>query len=348
MTASTVERVNITYPVDALVSYHYYRDDKTMGQLVNTARLRLIGDSGAFSAHTQGAAINLDEYAAWVHRWREHLYWAAALDVIGDPNATWRNWLLLRDRHGLNTIPTLHAGTPTRWIDAYHAEGVDFLGLGGMAGTGQAIRAFRWAVHLFRYARHNFPKMRFHLWGVTNRQFLDSLPAYSADSSGILGAAYRYAQLRLFDPGTGKHYNVQLRAGQRGVYRLAGLLRRTYGVEPRSIETSHPGNRATLIQLAAASTQQYAAWLQRRHRVTPPAYGVNSAAPTGTRVHVVAGTKQVPGANDLDALAGTRLHLVSAAGGGGGDDLVTATGTRLHLVDGAAHNLLATTQEPRP
>jgi hypothetical protein len=312
-------QVKITYPVDALVSYHYYREDKAMAPLAQTGRLRLIGDSGAFSAMSLGTPIDLAEYAAWVHRWREHLFWAASLDVIGDPAGTLHNWRLLRDRHGLDTVPTLHAGSDVRGLDVFAKEGATLVGLGGMAGQGQAVRAFRWAVAAFRHARDHHPGMRFHLWGVTNRKFLDNLPAWSADSSGILGAAYRYAQLRVFNPATGKHHNVALRAGNRDIYKLSGLLRRVYGVDPPEIETSHPGNRTTLIQLAAASTQQYAAWLQRRHQVTPPALLAQPAthnldvASVGPRVHVVAGTNQAAGANDLDALGGPRVQVTDTS-----------------------------------
>lgn len=156
-------QVNITYPVDALVSYHYYAKDKAMAPLVDTGRLRLIGDSGAFSARSQGAAIDLDAYAAWVTRWRDHLCWAASLDVIGDPIGSHRNWLRLRDDHQLAAIPTLHAGSDMSWMDAYASQGVDFIGLGGMAGPSGAGRAYRWAVHAFRYARDNWPAVRFHL-----------------------------------------------------------------------------------------------------------------------------------------------------------------------------------------
>lgn len=309
-------RAELTFPVDALVSYHYYRDDNTMAALARTGRLRLIGDSGAFSAMTQGAHIDLDDYAAWCQRWRSHLFWTASLDVIGDPEATYRNWLTLRDRHNMVTVPTIHAGTEARWLDVYAREGVDLVGLGGMAGTGAAPRAFRWAVHMFRYARDRWPDVRYHLWGVTNRQFLDNLPTYSADSSGVLGSAYRYAQLRVFDPASGRHHNVELRGGG-AIYRIGPLLRRVYGVDPAEIARSTPANRATLIRLATASTQQYAAWLQRRHQVTPPLRSVHAGAPTGTRVHVVAGTKQQSGNNDLDAvIGGPLLHLVSANGGG--------------------------------
>lgn len=280
--------VKITFPVDALVSYHYYRDDKDMAPLAAAGRLRLIGDSGAFSALTQGARIDVGEYAAWVARWRQHLYWVANLDVIGDPAATFKNWLTLRDRYGLDTVSTLHAGTDAKWMDAYAAEGVDFLGLGGMAGRGQAQRAFRWAIHMFRHGRDRWPGMRFHLWGVTRRLFLDSLPTYSADSSGVITKACRYGALRLFDPATGRTADVSLHG--RGVYGSASLLRRTYGVDPTEIETSHAGNRTALIELSAAATQQYASWLRRRHgEVEPPTWGLTKGLVSGPRLHMVSG-----------------------------------------------------------
>lgn len=325
--------VAVTYPVDALVSFHYYGDDVNMAALVNTGRVRTIGDSGAYSALTQGAAIDLDAYAAWVHRWHPHLYWAASLDVIGDPVASHRNWKTLRDRHQLATVPTLHAGADTSWLDAYASEGVDFVGLGGMAGTGQAPRAYRWAVGMFRHARAKHPGVRFHLWGVTNRQFLDSLPAYSADSSGAIGQAYRYGSLRLFDPGSGRHLSVMLRG--RNVYRVGSLLRRVYGVDPAEIETSHSGNRVTLVQIAVAVTQQYALWLQRRHgHVSAPSWGINADAGAldGPLVHVVAGTghKQSNG-QDIHAAVGPRLHLVDTSQDqvGRGLNLREVTGARV-------------------
>lgn len=349
-------RVAVTYPVDALVSYHYYAGDNEMRALTSTGRLRLIGDSGAFSAMTQGATIDRDAYAGWVTRWRPHLVWAASLDVIGNAEASHGNWKALRDQYRLPTVPTLHAGADTRWMDVYAAEGVDFLGLGGMAGTGQAPRAFRWAVNMLRYARANHPQMRFHLWGVTNRKFLDALPVYSADSSGALGQAYRYGSLRIFDPATGRHTQVMLKG--REVYKIAPLLRRVYGVDPTQIETSHPGNRVILIQLAAAVTQQYALWLQRRHgRVSPPAWGIQEpvlerahATPDGPVIHVVDTDHGNLGSTTTDPPSqrlpdGPRLHMVAGTGHkqSQGQDIHAAVGAgdgpHLHLVDTARDGL---------
>jgi hypothetical protein len=282
---SDAHRVKMTYPLDGLVSFHYFRDEASMRPLVSTGRMRLIGDSGAFSAHTSGTPIDIAEYADWVRRWREHLLWAASLDVIGDPDATWANWLLLRDRHGLATVPTVHAGSDPALLDRYVAEGASLVGLGGMAGKGQAQRAFPWAVAMFKRARDLHPGVRYHLWGVTGRKFLDHLPAWSADSSGTLSRVVRYAALRMFDPGTGRDMTAPLNG--RGIYQHASVLRRVYGVDPSLIERSHPGNRQILIELMAAITQQYAGWLQRRHKsVAPPAL-LDGCDIVGPRVHLV-------------------------------------------------------------
>lgn len=356
--------MNITYPVDALVSFHYYRRDDLMRAVTEPRHLRLIGDSGAFSAWSQGAPVQLSEYAAWCLKWRHTLCWVAALDVIGDPDATRRNWQIMRDDYGLDTVPTLHAGADPKNLDGYADAGVDYCGLGGLVGI--APRAFRWLISVFRYARDNHPGMRFHAWGVTNRQILEALPFYSADSSGIMGQAYRYARLRLFNPHTSRDTAIALDG--RDPYRHRDLITGVYGIEPASILTSKPANRALLIKLAAASTQQYARWLQARHKVTAPTWGIREhASPDGTRVHLVGdghpstdpgknalmgvqpgsgprshmtGDRQSPPNLSRFAEEGTRIHLVDGAAGPKGDhkltDLATLsddTGTRVHVVD---------------
>jgi hypothetical protein len=352
-----VTRVNITYPVDALVSYHYYRDDADMAALANSGRLRMIGDSGAFSAYSQGAEITLDEYAAWARRWRSHLFWVASLDVLYDPQASLGNWRALRDRHGMVTVPTVHLGSPPQLLDTYAAEGVDFIGLGGMVGKPQPA-VFRWSLHLIRYARDHHPGMRFHAWGLAGRQFLDRLPVYSADSSGIVGQAFRYAQLRLFDPVTGRDIKVRL-DGSNQIMRHGPLLRNVYGVDPADIRTSHAGNRFILIRLLAASAQQYGLWLQKRHRVSPPTWGINPAAPNGPRVHMVGSPRQgraTPNQaldllyeNEQGAPEGPRVHMVGGSHSGPPylDQAVTdeaPDGPRVHLVAGGRRGM---NQDPR-
>jgi hypothetical protein len=341
----------ISYPVDALVSFHYYRSDTIMAPVATPGHLRLIGDSGAYSAYSQGKTITLPDYAAWIRQWRDALCWVAALDVLGDPAATFANWATFRDTYQIESIPTLHAGGDPRELDRYAAQGVDLVGLGGLVGI--ATRAMAWLIAVFRYARDRHPAMRFHLWGATNRKLLDNLPAWSADSSAYMGMSYRYGRLRLFDPATARDTAIPLDG--RAVYqpRNAALLKR-YGITPRSVEKSGPPNRDLLVQVGAAATQAYAAWLQARHRVTPPAYGqLHPPAPGGPVIHVIGSqgtnddlTKLHPGrtgtrvvatttsSGALASLAGTRLHLADT-----GDALPALTGTRLHVTDRDPGNL---------
>lgn len=324
----------VTYPVDALCSFHYFRTDTAMENVIGTKRLCLIGDSGAFSALTQGKPIGFPEYVEWVQRWDPYLAWTASLDVIGDPAATLRNWRDTRDVHGLATVPTLHVGTDPAWIGNYAREGCDFIALGGMVG--RALAALPWTVDVFRYARDHHPGMRFHIWGVTNRRVLDNLPAYSADSSGILGQAYRFANLRLFDPRTARHVNVALQRAD--VFAHGALLRREYRVDPEAVMRSTPANRHILIQIAARGTQLYAAWLQARHRVTPPTWAVKTpphldpqpGPGDGPRVHVSMADR----AGERHGLTGgPRLHMSMASTTNEPAGLTTPGGPRLHMVD---------------
>lgn len=350
--------VPVAYPLDSLVSFHYYRKDADMAALVQCGRLRMIGDSGAFSALTQGTPIKMTDYVPWVRRWDPYLCWTAALDVIGDPVATLRNWRELRDVHGLATVPTLHVGTDPRWMEPYARDGCDFMGLGGMVG--RALQSLPWVVKVFRYARDHHPQMRFHIWGITHRKFLANLPAYSADSSEF-GGGYRFARLRLFDPRLARHVNADLRQAN-GVYAIGPLLRQVYGVDPALVQRPTPANRHLLIQLAAQSNQHYAAWLQRRHQVSAPRWALHTpkhlvpADDTGTRVHAV--TSRAGGTTDDLVTAvnmGTRIHAVTSGSGPQADDLERAVhtapppgGTRIHAVDGNREHLLAAVDQQQP
>ena len=75
-------------PLRILTSYHYFKtyDYDTMVKThFDGFKPDIFADSGAFSAVTQGAELNIDDYAKWIIRWREYFTIYANLDVIGDP-----------------------------------------------------------------------------------------------------------------------------------------------------------------------------------------------------------------------------------------------------------------------
>jgi hypothetical protein len=285
MTIPAVDDYPLAYPLDILASYHYLNDTTKMAKIVNARCWRIIGDSGAFSAHTLGQTIDLADYAAWCHTWWDHLVWCASLDVIGDPVASFRNWTTLRDRHQLVTVPTVHAGAGTEWIDQYATEGADLIGLGGLVGRNMPARGYRWAVHVVRHVRDRWPDVRLHLWGIAADSYLRHLPVWSADSSGVSVNPYKFAILRLCDPRTGESTRVHLRS--RKLYTYGPLLRSVYGVDPRQLSDPSPASRRLISRIAVASTVNYATWLQRHHQVTPPSTYRGPADLVGPRIHLV-------------------------------------------------------------
>lgn len=328
----------LNYPVNALVSFHYYKDID-VGAMAR-AGLRMIGDSGAFSAFNMGTPIDLVAFAAWTQTWQTSLAWVASLDVIGDAAGTWKNYRTLRDRYDLNVIPTVHYGADPTILDRYAADGVDFVGLGGMVGRkGQPKHLLRWCLAMFRYQRDHYPGMRFHGWGVTHPILLSSLPWYSVDSSGT-SAAYRYGRLALYDPERHKTFTINMDGSD--AYRFATLLRKHYGIRPAQIATSNVTTRPTLIRAAARANQIIEAQLRRKFNVTPPTYGINSAC-AGPAVHLVLATGGAKsGVDNAPLMTGPNLHTVLARGGGEVDDrALMVNGPHIHLSDTDRHQLVA-------
>ena len=248
--------------------------------------LRLIGDSGAYSALTSGAQIDIEAFASWGKKWKNDLAWVASLDVIGDADASFDNYKTLRAM-GLDVVPTLHYGSEPERLEQYAKEGVDFVGLGGMVGQGGAPQLKRWLVDVFRYARDNHPEMRFHGWGLTRTDLLLSLPWYSTDSSSF-GSAWRYGQLRLFDPNGGRWRTIATNGKEAHAFRY--LLQDHYGVEPEQVSTISKDNMKLMSRLQASAYQRCEEFLRKRFHVKPPKYGITDSY-EGPHVHVVDGAK---------------------------------------------------------
>lgn len=272
------QSIPLDYPFNALVSYHYFhRID--LGFYVHGG-LSMIGDSGAFSARSQGAVIDPDLFYAWADQNRHLLAWVAALDVIGDEAQTWENWRTAPEH--LRLVPTVHYGCDARAIDRYAERGCDLIGLGGMvpfASAGGNQRLLRWTLDVFRYARKQWPDVRFHGWGVSNLQLLMDLPWWSVDASSF-GSGYRYGQLRSFDPRTASYQAIRMDGHIPATH--ARFLRDVYGVSWKDVLKSGPTNRRLITRLGARSAQLLEQFLQRRHRVPPPARFADGVGP---RVH---------------------------------------------------------------
>lgn len=114
-----------------LISYAYINSDDAL-----PADVDFLIDSGAFTAHTLGKSINLDEYMAYLDRHRGEYVAAFALDVIGNPDASLRNYRIMRRElpDEINIIPTWHVGSSLDTLGPVIDSGAPTVAIGGAVG----------------------------------------------------------------------------------------------------------------------------------------------------------------------------------------------------------------------
>jgi len=146
-------------------------------------KVNLFLDSGAYSAKTQGIEINLDEYIAFIKKYKKYINIYANLDVIGDAEATWKNQKKM-EKAGLHPLPCYHYGEDVKYLKRYIKE-YDYMALGGLVG-GSSAKLGPWFDRIFQNYICNekgYPKIKVHGFGMTSLKFMLRYPWYSVDST---------------------------------------------------------------------------------------------------------------------------------------------------------------------
>ena len=177
-----------------LESYHYINSQKIVDQMrADNAKVFL--DSGAFSAHTLGVTIPIEEYCDYIKRnmdilrVEDDVVMASVLDGIGDPLKTWRNQLTM-EALGAKPLPCFHFGEDPRYLDWY-VERYDYITIGGMVGK-SVDSLITW---LDRIWEKNLvdgsgnAKIKVHAFGITSVTIMERYPWYSCDSSSWIQSA---------------------------------------------------------------------------------------------------------------------------------------------------------------
>lgn len=243
--------------IGVLFSFHYYQKvnlDSWLGGL--PYRPAVFVDSGGFSAHTQGAEIDLRAYVDWI-RSNSIIDHYANLDVIGDAAGTAVNQRRM-EAMGMRPLPVTHVGSSPEHIARYADQGYAYQCLGGMVphlrGVGQAIKQGRhhllldWLDQCFEVgARYG---VMFHGFGATAWGVMQRYPWRSVDSSSW-ASGYRYGQAMLFDYRRARWHSLQI-GDRAGIMRVAGLVR-AYGANPLSLVADDRRSRLNIIRIAARS-----------------------------------------------------------------------------------------------
>lgn len=192
---SVMKRVHGTHPervgsLNYLLSYAYevklegLRAGGFLGPLIPN----LFIDSGAFTAWKGGTAIDIDSYLKFLEEYKEVITVAAALDVIGDPVASWQNWIYMKEK-GCLTLPAYHIGEPLKWLHQYVDAGATYIGLGGIAGEDRKVR-HRFLDQVFQHYPDE-SKIGFHGFGVTDEGIMAEYPWRSVDSTAAMNHSIR-------------------------------------------------------------------------------------------------------------------------------------------------------------
>lgn len=209
--------------LNVLVAFPYCSKDFLRFFKARGDQLRILIDSGAFTAWKQGTQITIDEYCSFldampVKPWRYFM-----LDVIGDPAATWKNYEIMRKR-GFDPIPIFTRGEDFDHLDRYY-DRTDVVGVGGLVRT-QRNRAFVNGI------MKRIGKRRVHLLGFSDLNFLKSYKPYSCDSSGWNQQAY--GQLRLY-MGAGQFAYLSQQEARESIPEPVADRLRFYGLEPYTL-----------------------------------------------------------------------------------------------------------------
>lgn len=136
-------------------------------------------DSGAFSARNKKVIINLSEYIEFCKTNGDVYDAYANLDVIGNPQKTWHNQILM-DKAGLNAIPTFHMGEPFSFLKKY-LDQYDYIALGGLVRVkSNALRM--WLDGCWEEIKKT-SGMKVHGFGMTDINLIKRYPWYSIDST---------------------------------------------------------------------------------------------------------------------------------------------------------------------
>jgi len=195
-----------------LESYLYFENKKvSIGETLTKWGVNdLILDSGAFSAFTMNVKIDIQKYAKTVLENKQYITKCANLDVIGNAEATYENWLYLKEK-GCDPLPVIHYGADKKWFDIYLKQHkVKYLALGGLVPyTKQRVKIKNWLDSCFFYIKPYFP-VKIHLFGVTTNWILKRYPIYSCDSTGWLYAGKRGRILKFNGNGVVAHRDTEL------------------------------------------------------------------------------------------------------------------------------------------
>ena len=169
-------------------------------------KCKLFIDSGAFSAHTKGKEVDLEDYIEYINSIDDCVYIFAQLDKIPGrfgrpkteeelaeaPRLSWENYLDMskRVKSRDKLLPIFHQGEDFKWLknmlEYTHEDGshVKYIGISSTNDL-PTIEKIKWFEECFKTIKNSSnPNVMTHAFGMTIEKVLEQFPFTSADSTG--------------------------------------------------------------------------------------------------------------------------------------------------------------------
>jgi len=151
---------------------------------------RIFLDSGAYSAHTRGIKIDIQDYISFIKERVSLCDVYANLDVISingsrsnraTAEQTLKNQRIMEEA-GLHPLPCFHYGEPYEYLQ-YYTEQYNYVGLGMATAVSRTIPFLTECFSKYICDRFGMPKVRVHGYGISSIEIILQFPFYSVDST---------------------------------------------------------------------------------------------------------------------------------------------------------------------
>ena len=216
--------------------------------------IRLLIDSGAFTAWKQNKEIQVEDYANWINNLPINPWRYFALDVIGNALKTQKNfdWMYAQN---MKPTPVFQRGEDWSRLKEYHQTS-DLVGI----GVGVKSKAYK---NYLREVMNHTDEIPVHWLGVTMPPWIAYYKPFSVDSSSWC-AARQYGKIQLYNRGRFYEY-IRTNADKPPSKKVRSLFR-YYGLDPKvfSKEESWRGGSSLAHLVTVRSWMTYARDVERR------------------------------------------------------------------------------------
>ena len=178
----------------------------------NNVKPKLFIDSGAWSAHSKGKEVNIDDYISFLNTYDDYFYIYAELDKIpGEfrkpktleqrleaPEISWENYLYMKDKVKSRDklLPVFHQGEDFKWLKVMleykhedNQQHIPYIGI-SPANDSSIPGKLEFIDRCFDIIKESSnPDVKTHAFGMTSLKILEQYPFTSADSTSYLMCA---------------------------------------------------------------------------------------------------------------------------------------------------------------